>query len=187
MNKKLVAIALICLVILCILPNTSKAQIVSIADIRNQIFYADFDLDRSFSLINDINSLGLTDPIVNAYIGATELLVAKYSWNPITKISFLKNGLRKVNEAVTVDSENIEIRFLRFYIQNSLPRYLGLSDDLTSDKEVIIDQLGDLSNLGLTRDIVLYINQYMIDSGQCTIEELEEIDDVVANLEFERS
>ena len=183
MKRSFTPIILISTVVLCFCTISSRAQIASISDVRNEIFYAEFDLQKSIQLINDINSLDLTDPIVKAYTGATELLVAKYSWNPISKISFLRKGLGKVNKAVISDSENIEIRFLRFYIQNSLPRYLGLSDDLAIDKKVIIAQLGDLPNLGLTRDIISYINQYMIDSGQCTIQELENIDNAITQLE----
>ena len=163
------------------------AQLSNMTDVRNKIFYGDFDLDKSIQLISDINSLNLTDPIVKAYTGASEMLVAKHSWNPITKISFLKHGLSKVNEAVMSDNENIEIRFLRFYIENSLPKYLGLSDNLYADKKKIITHLDSLSELGLTKDIALYINKYMIDSGKCTNEEIERINSSIVRLKFEES
>lgn len=54
-------------------------------------------------LISDIKPLNLTDPIIKAYTGVTEMLAAKYSWNPISKISFLKNGINKINKAVSND------------------------------------------------------------------------------------
>ena len=77
----------------CSFSTTSFAQLGNISDIRNRIFYSDFDLNKSVQLIREINSLNLTDPIVKAYAGASEMLAAKHSWNPISKVTFLKNGL----------------------------------------------------------------------------------------------
>jgi hypothetical protein len=153
--------------------------------VRNKIFYSEFDLEKSKELLSEINALQLTSPIIKAYIGATETLAAKYSWNPINKISFLNNGLKKVNEAVGIDLENIEIRFLRFYIENSLPQYLGLSDHLSEDKQIIISHLEHLPSLGLTKDIALFINKYMVDSGQCSTEELNQMNSSLSELQFE--
>ncbi len=171
--------------IVCLSATRSYGQLSSINDIRSKIFYSDFNLDKSVQLISDIESLNLTDPIIQAYTGASELLVAKYSWNPISKISFLKNGVSKVNQAVSSDDENIEIRFLRFYIENSLPKYLGLSRNLSVDKDIIVSHLENLADLGLTKDIALYINQYMIDSGQCSAEDIEHISKSISKLHFE--
>lgn len=171
--------------VLCLFSTSGFSQLRNINDVRNKIFYSEFNLDKSLQLISDIKSLNLTDPIIKAYVGATEMLAAKYSWNPISKISFLKNGINKVNEAVSNDTENIEIRFLRFYIENSLPKYLGLSHDLSADKEIIIRHLENLADLNITKDIALYINEYMIDSGQCSKEEIEQITKSIAKLQFE--
>lgn len=170
--------------ILSICSTSSHAQMSNMTDIRNKIFYNDFNLDKSIQLISEINSLNLTDPIVKAYTGASEMLAAKYSWNPISKFSFLKNGLSKVNEAVISDDENVEIRFLRFYIENSLPKYLGLNKHLIGDKKIILEHLDSLSELGLTKDIALYINKFMIDHGKCTDEEITQINSSIEKLQF---
>ncbi len=185
MRKAFSVFGLVVVGIVCLSSVHSYAQLNSINDIRNEIFYSDLNLDKSIQLISDIESLNLTAPIIQAYTGASELLVAKYSWNPIAKISFLKKGVSKVNEAVNNDTENIEIRFLRFYIENSLPKYLGLSRNMSADKEIIVSHLENLADLGLTKDIVLYINQYMIDSGQCSAEDIEHISKSISKLHFE--
>jgi len=187
MSKKLNLFGLTTILLVCICYASGFTQLNNVNDVRNKIFYSEFDLEKSITLLSEINALNLTSPIVKAYIGATEMLAAKYSWNPINKISFLKNGLKKVNEAVGVDIENIEIRFLRFYIENSLPKYLGLSDHLSEDKKIIIEHLENLSSLGLTKDIALFINKYMADSGQCSPEELNQVNQSITSLQFEGS
>jgi hypothetical protein len=167
-----------------IVTMNSYSQIDDISDIRNKVFYSEFNLDKSLALIEQINLLDLSDPMVKAYNGASKLLVAKYSWNPLDKISFLRGGIKNINSAVSGDLGNIEIRFLRFYIENSLPKHLGLSAHLIDDKKMIINHLDHMTSLSLTKDIAIFINQYMIDYGNCSVEEISQISNSISRLKF---
>ena len=186
MSKILIFFSGIAASVLCLYSMNIYAQMSNVRDIRNKVFYTDFNLEKSVELIEEIEALNLAEPVIKAYAGSADILVAKHSWNPITKISFLKRGLKKVNEAVISDSKNIEIRFLRFYIENSLPRYLGLSDNLSMDKKVILSHLEDFPDLGLTRDIVSFISNYMVDWGECSKEEMEYITKSIVNLDLQK-
>ena len=186
MKTKSIKIISLFVAIISMCNMSSYAQMSTIDDVRNKIFYSDFDLEKSIALISEINTLNIGEPIVRAYEGATEMLAAKHSWNPISKISFMKDGVNNINEAVIGDGANIEIRFLRFYIENSLPHYLGLSKNIEIDKKVIIDHIDSIGQIGISRDIAIYINQYMIDSGKCTSDEIKKISESIANLHFDK-
>jgi len=184
MNIKPIILISLSLAIVCMSSVNAHAQVITINDVRNKVFYSDFNLEKSISLIHEINTLNIAEPVVKAYEGATEMLAAKYSWNPVSKWAYLKGGIGKINEAVTSDELNIEIRFLRFYIENSLPHYLGLSKNTDTDKKVILDNIGTINQLGISKDIALFINQYMIDSGKCSSEEITSINEYMAKLNF---
>ncbi|HRG57419.1 MAG TPA: hypothetical protein PK323_00590 [Bacteroidia bacterium] len=76
-----------------------------------------------------------------AYLGATEALLAKHSFNPLTKMNYVNSALNKLNSAVVQNKNDIEIRFMRFSVESELPRYLGISKHLEEDKNVIINGL----------------------------------------------
>lgn len=76
-----------------------------------------------------------------AYLGATEALLAKHSFNPLTKMNYVNSALNKLNSAVVQNKNDIEIRFMRFSVESELPRYLGMSKHLEEDKNVIIKGL----------------------------------------------
>ena len=129
--------------------------------IRNELFYTDFDFDKCVKYYNFIVDQHDDSPLVQAYLAAAKSLMAKHTWNPINKISYLKDGLALLNKAVAADKENPEIRFLRLYIQRSIPSYMGLSGDIEEDKKIIIKHLDRLDVQELGEDLTAYIATYM--------------------------
>lgn len=142
--------------------NTIHAQSIDdIKAIRNELFYTDFDFDKCLEYYNRITKLDSKSPLIQAYQAAAESLLAKHSWNPVNKYSYLKNAQELLNDAVSADSDNPEIRFLRLYIQRSIPSYMGMSKDIPEDKNVILANLDKLNIHELGKDIISYIVGYM--------------------------
>lgn len=158
----------------------THAQYTDISQIRNLIFDTDFDLDKSKELFKGIKDSGLQEPIAKAYEGAAEALVAKYVWNPFSKLYHLRNAMSTIDEAVFSDKENIEIRFLRFYVSSVLPSYFGYDRNMDEDKSVIIKNIMNPSAFSLSRDLMYFISSFMRDSGKCSEEEIKLIDQLLA-------
>ena len=76
-----------------------------------------------------------------AYLGATEALLAKYAFNPFSKMSFVNSALEKLNKAVALNKNDIEIRYMRFSVESNMPAFLGLNKHIDEDKNTIIKQL----------------------------------------------
>jgi hypothetical protein len=77
-------------------------------------------------------------PIYKAYLGAAYCAEAKYRWNPYSKLERVKTGMGLLNQAVISESSNIEIRFLRFCIEENLPSTLPYKQHIEIDKLFIL-------------------------------------------------
>jgi hypothetical protein len=83
----------------------------------------------------------LSSPTEMAYKGATIALMAKFSAGPHTKLKYVNKALEVINEAVKIDPENFEIRYLRFSVERNLPAILNSSKNIEQDIEIIIGHL----------------------------------------------
>jgi hypothetical protein len=94
-------------------------------------------------LIRAVNSSKTTDslyrvlekmpnkpPVITGYIGALTMLKGKHAWNPYTKMKYLNAGEKVMQQAVTADTHNIELRYLRFAVEEHLPGFLGMAKNL---------------------------------------------------------
>ncbi|QSE97824.1 hypothetical protein [Fulvivirga lutea] len=153
-------------------PSYSQVK-PTIAEIREELFYTDFDLEKCYAFYNKLAVLQQETPTIAAYEAAAKALVAKHSWNPITKINSIREAMKMLTSAVDLDKTNLEIRFLRLYIENSLPEYLGMKDNLEEDKQVILKNIQWLDTSDLNADIIKYILNYMSSAVTCTSEEIK--------------
>ncbi|MEM7106795.1 MAG: hypothetical protein AAF519_01120 [Bacteroidota bacterium] len=130
-------------------------------EIRRYLFYNEFNLEKGIAFYKKIIASGESTPTLVAYQAAAKALIAKYTWNPITKISSLKSVENLLSDAVKAESNNLEIRFLRFYIENSIPSYLGYSKNKAEDGEILKNNLNVLDQLQLDKGINDYIISYI--------------------------
>ncbi len=150
---------LLCLVIGLL--NNAYTQHDPVSELRKELFYNDFDLERSAAFYNKIASIKLNTPTVIAYRAAARALMAKYTWNPVTKINNLNSMEELLNKAVNTDGSNLEVRFLRFYIENSIPAYLGYSKNMNEDSHILTQNLHRLKELNIDQEIANFIFRYI--------------------------
>src|SRR4051812_28711448 len=67
----------------------------------------------------------LSKPLAAAYLAAAEMASAQYKINPLSKLSAFNSGKKMLEGAVNSDSINVEIRYIRYTIQNNAPSFLG--------------------------------------------------------------
>lgn len=136
-------------------------------EIRNDLFYSDFDLEKVQLLYDRIIKIKNTDsaPILTAYEASAKALIAKFSWNPLRKLSYLKTAMCLIDKAVILDASNVEIRFLRFYIQNHVPAILGYSKNIEEDQREIANNLHRFKTDDLDMGVFEYVKDYMSQFG----------------------
>lgn len=145
----------------------------NISAIREELFYTDFTIEKCHLFYNKLINLGEVTPVITAYEGAAKALIAKHTWNPILKITCLKESLDLLQSAIDLDNINVEIRFLRLYIENSIPSYLGIKNHMQDDKKAILNNIDLLKKSEFNADIIDYICQYIATNMSCTPEEIK--------------
>ena len=145
---------------------------LDLAWVRNSFVEAITNSTKAEDLYKKLNETNCNNqPILLAYKGATEGLLAKHSFFPTTKLSYLNKGLENINKAIKLSPENEEIRHIRFNIETSMPSFLGRSVHVEEDKKFL---LHFLQNATVNKDNFSLLNQYantLLNSKLCKPDE----------------
>jgi hypothetical protein len=144
------------------------AETKNIQQIRYKFTLAIESSEKTEELLKYLDKLKSNEPLVIAYKGGTEALMAKHSWNPYQKFAYLKKSGQTLQSAIEDAPKNAEIRFLRFSIQHFIPSFLGMSGELEEDKKVIIANINTTTSGEVKKAII----KFMIESGRCNAAEL---------------
>ncbi|CAN5914056.1 hypothetical protein BH24BAC1_BH24BAC1_31160 [soil metagenome] len=82
-----------------------------------------------------------TNAVVLGYQAVSEAVMAKFVWSPYQKLRHLRNAQKIFQQALSTDPRNPEVRFLRYTVEYSVPRYLKMSEHLAEDREMVVDHL----------------------------------------------
>lgn len=105
-------------------------------------------------------------PVMLAYYGGAETLLAKHAFNPFTKLSRLKKGLRSIARAIVREPNNLEIRFMRFSILHHIPGILGYGAERDADRDAVCTLLISGQTGDLPETIQTGIITFMLESGR---------------------
>lgn len=90
------------------------------------------------SLSSYFNLLDKKDNTIDAYIGANNLLISKFSKNIVKKFKYFEEGKKLIEQAIKNDPKNIEIIFLRYLNQINSPWFLNYNQNLGEDRDFLI-------------------------------------------------
>ena len=112
------------------------------------------------ALLNSSNNIKtISAPLNNAYKAAAQMALAKYKFNPISKLSEFNQAKITLNDCVKKDSLNLEIRYIRLAIQEHVPAILNYYKNIDPDKKFIIQNLHSLKQIDPT--LFTIINNYL--------------------------
>lgn len=112
-----------------------------------------------------------SSPVLLCYKGVAEMIQAKHVFNPFSKLMKFKNGKVLIEESISRDPDDLELRFLRFSIQSNLPGFLGYDDEIASDKMRLLKGYNGIKDNELKKRIL----DYLTTSKYCTVDELKKI------------
>lgn len=97
----------------------------------------------SATLLRDVsvNCQNVAPSLKQAYLAAAEMALSQYKPNPISKISAFNSGKKLLEESILSDSSNVEIRYIRFTIQDNVPFILGYNGEKAGDKLFLINKI----------------------------------------------
>jgi hypothetical protein len=100
-------------------------------------------------------------PIDLTYLGALDAVTGKHSVIPWKKYTSVIAGLEKMDEAVALDSTNIEIRFIRASLCYYLPFFFERGETVTTDFKAILRHYRQTKNdypFDLRQNMLAFIN-----------------------------
>ncbi len=158
---------LLSLVLIAISFN-SFATNTSIIELRNLYYRATTDELFSQKFLKVFERLDInTDPVLKGYKGVAEIVSAKYFTNPYNKWNAFRHGKELLENAISADTANIELRFLRFCIQTNIPAILCYYQEKKEDKKYLIRKYSAINDT----DLKLRVHQYLWDHGNCSRDE----------------
>ena len=105
-------------------------------------------------------------PLKQAYYGASLTLKAKHSWNPYSKLKYLKEGVTCLNEAIAKDPISAEARFLRYSMEFYVPEFLIEVKHMDEDRTMIFSTLS-----AAPPEVQQVIANFFLDNTTCALAE----------------
>lgn len=110
-------------------------------------------------LLNEVQAQSGQWMICKGYEGVANMILAKHSYNPYAKLSYFNKGKLLLEEAIAKDSLNIELRYLRYNIQENAPFFLGYNQKLDSDRTFLKNNLTAIKDEQLKQLILEIISK----------------------------
>ena len=104
------------------------------------------------------------DALVLGYKAASEAIRARDA-SMFNKLTYVQDAARTFEQAVGLDPQNPEIRFLRFSVESNLPAFLGLSKHVEEDKEALLSAALSHPKSGLDAEAFRTVRSFLVDRG----------------------
>ncbi|RIJ42579.1 hypothetical protein [Pontibacter oryzae] len=161
-------------ILLLLILNVALADGASgykVSELRGEYLQASKDEQAADRFHKKMSAYKEKEPLVLAYKAASEAVMAKYVWNPYSKLKQLRASAAIFEEAVALDANNPEIRFLRFTVEHYVPRYLNLSAHVEEDKRIVINSLKAHPKSGMSVELARTMRDFLLTKDHCTEEE----------------
>ncbi|WP_378015967.1 hypothetical protein [Adhaeribacter terreus] len=104
------------------------------------------------------------EPVILGFKAVSEAVMAKHVWGPYSKLKHLKSSAALFDQAVTLDADNPEIRFLRYTVEYYIPRYLNMSSHVEQDKKIVMESLLKYPKSGLDAESYKLMRDFLLSS-----------------------
>ncbi|MFH1118934.1 MAG: hypothetical protein V1775_03870 [Bacteroidota bacterium] len=146
----------------------SSAQQVSLNLARETYFGMNVDECNAFKLSTYFDKYPPVDAVMKAYYGASTAAAPVCISSPAKKIAYFRKGKQLIAEAVTLQPENFEIRFLRFATQSKTPAFLGYNQHIEDDKRFLLANMENGRNAVSNGRIFAKISHFLANSDRLT-------------------
>jgi len=92
---------------------------------------------RAAEFLSRAYEINKKDSETMCYLGSATTIMAKTTWNPIRKMSYVNKGVGLMDKAVKRDPDNVSVRMTRASNSKSLPSFLNRGDIALEDFEYL--------------------------------------------------
>lgn len=139
---------------------------MDVVEARNQFPLAVQDEGKCREFIKDLSDIPETNYLLRSYRGAANIVMAKFLSSPNKRLQYFLKGKEDLDLGVEKMPTNVEIRYLRFRIQENTPAML-MYDDNDEDLPVLVARINEVKD----PDYREKIRNFVLSSGKCTEEQ----------------
>lgn len=157
-----------------LLPSSSVSSPYAPANLRRHYEQAAADKaagEKFYKLLADYKD---RDALVLGYKGAAEAIRARDA-SMFNKMSYVQDAARTFEQAVSLDPQNPEIRFLRFSVESNLPAFLGLSKHVDEDKDLLLNAALKHPKSGLDPVAFRTVRDFLVERGHVSDEDAQRL------------
>ncbi|MEL6675882.1 MAG: hypothetical protein AAFR61_26985 [Bacteroidota bacterium] len=152
-----------------------------LSDMRAQYEAAVQEEEKGTDFWHHMSAYQGLDAVTLAYKASARALMARVGWNPFDKLTHVKASMKLFREAIQIDPQHLEVRFLRFAIQHHLPSIIDESENLEEDKAVMMTQFPNYPHAQLSRTHAEAFLRFFKESGRFTTEEITRLEQDLAS------
>jgi hypothetical protein len=150
-------------------------QHTSLDSIRNVFFELTFNSQQAPEFYQYLSCLEDPSPVIIAYRGAIEAILTKHKWNPFDKINCLNKSEQSFNEAIVLNPQDVEVRFIRYSVEQHIPRILGFSKHIKEDEVFIANRLEHMKSIDISLEMKKYIVHFLMEKSKLPQEQLSRL------------
>lgn len=150
------------------------ADLPELTEIRLMLEEGVEDKDKAEAYCDQFVDVSFEDEaIYQGFKGMGLMLQAKHAWNPYNKLKRFGEGKAWLENAIAVEPTNVELHHMRFCVQTNAPFFLNYHGEIDEDKEYMVEKIATVTDEDLRERII----SYLIESGECTDDELQILSD----------
>ena len=124
----------------------SQAQELNLSELRELYIEASFEEDKANKLCELTKNSSIESDYKNfSYHTIAILLQSKFSINPIDKLKLFGEGKEQLEKVISQYPKDIELRFLRFCVQDGTPAILDYKLNIEEDSQFIKNNISTSS------------------------------------------
>lgn len=107
---------------------------------RKNLALASNDKALCFSMMEELVK-HKNDEKAKGYLGAYTMISANHVFSPIQKLKSFNKGKDALEKSIVQLPKDVELRYVRYAIQISIPKFLGYKNNIQTDKKWMMEQL----------------------------------------------
>jgi hypothetical protein len=143
---------------------STEASPYSVSNLRRQYQQAAASKEAGEKFHKLMAAYDQQDAVVLAYKAAAEAIRARDA-SMFNKLTYVQNASKLFDQAVKLDTDNAEIRFLRLSVESNLPAFLGLSPHVEEDRQFLVQTLLQHPKSGMDAESFGLVRSFMVDRG----------------------
>jgi hypothetical protein len=127
--------------------------------------------EKFYALLHDYSG---QDALVLGYKAASEAIKARDA-SMLNKLTYVQQASKTFEQAVLLDSDNAEIRFLRFSVESNLPPFLGLSKHVDEDKSFLLQAALQHPGSGMDDEAFQTVRGFLVGRGHVSDDDAQRL------------